>query len=402
MRIAQINMYQNGSTGNIMRNIAVHARKENLLIDTYSTNAFTYRYHKLPEAPLGHYYYGTYLENMIHYFTGRTIGFNGCFSYFATKRLITNLKKTKIDILHLHNLHGYCINLPVLFRYIKRQNIKVIWTLHDCWSFTGHCPHFEMVECEKWKHGCKKCPQIKSYPASILDDSTFMYKLKKKLFNDVSNMTIVTPSEWLAGQVKKSFLKEYECRVINNGIDLDTFRPIESDFRKKYSCEEKVIILGVASSWGIKKGLDIFARMAGELDEKYQIVLVGTNDIIDKQLPQNIISIHRTENQTELALIYSAADLFVNPTREDTFPTVNMEALACGTPVLTFQTGGSAEIIDKTCGSVVQKDDWDSLINEIVRIGKERPFSEKSCIDRAKHFDENIKYEEYIRLYKSL
>ena len=287
----------------------------------------------------------------------------------------------------------------MLFRYIKKNNVKVIWTMHDCWALTGHCANFDMVGCDKWKTECKKCPQYRDYPKSLFDNSKFMHKNKKKWFLGVKDLTIVTPSNWLEGIVKQSFLKDYPVKVINNGIDLTVFKPTESNFREKYNLKDKFILLGVAFGWGERKGLDVFIELSKRLSEEYQIVLVGTDDNTDKLLPDNIISIHRTQNQTELAEIYTAADLFVNPTREENFPTVNIEALACGTPVLTFNTGGSPEIIDESCGAVVAKNDIDSLEKEIYSF-KESFQSFSHCIARARTFNEAEKYLEYIKLYE--
>ena len=212
-------------------------------------------------------------------------------------------------------------------------------------------------------------------------------------------MTLVTPSEWLAGLVKQSFLKDYSVQVINNGIDLSVFKPTESNFREKYNCEGKKVLLGVAFDWGERKGLDVFIHLAKWLDDSYQIVLVGTDDNTDEMLPDNMISIHKTQNQRELAEIYTAADLFVNPTREDNFPTVNIEALACGTPVLTFRTGGSPEMLDETCGAVVECDDVAAMEREIIRLTNEQSLCEKNCLTRAKSFDGSKCFEKYIELY---
>jgi glycosyltransferase involved in cell wall biosynthesis len=227
-----------------------------------------------------------------------------------------------------------------------------------------------------------------------------MYNLKEKWFCGVNDLTIITPSQWLADLTRESFLKDYPVKVINNGIDLSVFRPRASDFRRKYHCDDKYLLLGVAFDWGIRKGLDVFVELAGRLPENYQIVLVGTDEKVDKQLPDNIISIHRTQDQTELAEIYTAADLFVNPTREEVLGLVNIEALACGTPVLTFRTGGSPECIDEMCGSVVDCDDTDALEKEIVRICTQKPYSLDACLDRAKEFDMNERFEEYVKLYE--
>lgn len=230
-----------------------------------------------------------------------------------------------------------------------------------------------------------------------------MYDKKKSWFTGVSNMILVANSYWTAEQAKQSFLNEYNVDVIYNGIDLNIFKPTESDFRQKYRCENKYIVLGVAFGWGERKGLDVLIELAKRLDgEKYQIVLVGTNDETDRRLPENIISIHRTQNQTELAKIYTVANVFVNPTREEAFGLVNIEALACGTPGVTFKTGGSPECFDKTCGSVVDKDDIGALKSEIIRICETKPYSKADCIYRASHFNKKEKFKEYIRLYEEI
>lgn len=400
MRVAQINMVHWGSTGNIMLQIAQAGRKLGIEMQTFSTCEASIRYKKMPPAPDGHLFYGSYVENNLHYYISRITGKYGCYSYFATWRLIRQLKAFRPDLIHLHNLHSAFLNFPALFKYIKKYNIPVVWTLHDCWAFTGKCPHFAIAACSRWKTGCHTCPQMEAYPRSVIDSSRSMWQKKKKWYAGMHNLTIVTPSLWLADLTKESFLKESDICVINNGIDLTVFKPTESDFRKKYDCQEKFVILGVAFDWGYRKGLDVFIEMAKQIEECYQIVLVGTNDHIDKVLPDGIISIHKTQNQLELAKIYTAADLFVNPTREDNYPTVNMESLACGTPVLTFRTGGSPEIIDDTCGSTVECNDLDSLINEIRRIKETDPFLKKACITRSKSFDMNQKYDEYLELYK--
>ncbi len=205
----------------------------------------------------------------------------------------------------------------MLFSYIKKHNIRVIWTLHDCWSFTGHGPCFSFARCEKWKNGCGCCPQLKSYPATIIDNTAWLWEKKKNWFNGLKGITLVTPSEWLARLVQESFLSKYPVKVINNGIDLSIFKPTDSNFRGKNGItDSQIILLGVAYNWSKKKGLDVFLSLAKRLPKEYVIVLVGTNIKIDEQLPSDVISIHRTNSQEELAEIYSAADLFVNPTRE--------------------------------------------------------------------------------------
>jgi len=399
MKTVLINSCNFGSTGNIMLEIAETAENGGYTAAVcYPQSRDNSRKQKEKDFIIG-----TRFSRNIHLMLAEITGLNGCFSYFSTLKLLKKLDKLKPDIIHLHNLHNCYINLSLLFKYIKKHNIKTVWTLHDCWAFTGHCPHFDMIGCDKWKTGCYSCPQYKEYPKSLFDNSKYMYRLKKKWFTDIKDMTIVTPSEWLASLVKESYLKDYPVKVINNGIDLNVFKPTESDFREKYALENKYIVLGVAFGWGKRKGLDVFIELAKRLDKgKYKIVLVGTDDNIDKLLPDNIISIHRTQNQTELAEIYTAADVFANPTREENYPTVNMESVACGTPVVTFNTGGSPEMLDETCGAAVAKDDNDAMYNEIIRICEAKPYSMEACIKKAKGFDKNEKFGEYIRLYEVL
>jgi glycosyltransferase involved in cell wall biosynthesis len=281
-------------------------------------------------------------------------GISGKGSKAGTKALLKEIDAIKPDIIHLHNLHGWYINLPMLFDYIKKNNIKTVWTLHDCWGFTAQCSHFTVENCNKWRTGCYNCPRYRIYPYTFVDRTDKMWKLKKEWFYGVQNLTIITPSKWLCDLTKQSFLGEYDVRVINNGINLDVFKPADSDFREKYGLQDKKIVLGVASSWSDRKGLDVFKELSQSLGEEYRVVLVGTNDVIDKTLPSNIISIHRTYNQTELAEIYTAADVFVNPTREETFGLVNVEAIACGTPVVTFDVGGTPETVNENTGIVVK------------------------------------------------
>ena len=395
MNIAIINACDYGSTGNIMFRVAELAQKRGHTVHTFvrgwKNNIPTSQYHHT---------IGSYLENGLHYKLSSYLGFNECYSYFGTLRLIRSLKNLNPDLIHLHNLHGWFLNLPLLFRYIKKNHIRVIWTLHDCWSFTGHCPHFDMIGCQKWKTGCHHCNLYRDYPQSKIDNSNQMYALKKKWFTNIENLTIVTPSIWLKNLVKESFLKEYPVRVINNGIDLNIFKPTRSNFKEKHLINAPYILLGVAFDWSDKKGLDVFCKLAKELTSEFKIVLVGTDETIDKILPTNILSIHRTKNQQELAEIYSAATLFINPTREETYPTVNMESIACGTPVLTFNTGGSPEILRESCGKVVEKDDYEAIKKEIIRICQSDEFDPQTIALRAKDFDKNQRFEEYLALYE--
>ena len=391
MRVVQLNVtYGAGSTGKIAFSVSELLDNEN--IENYVLYS-SGQCHKSNGIK-----YTTPNSIKIQTIIARVFGNYGFEAKGTTKRLVAHLEKIKPDILHIHNIHSHDCNLEILFKYIKANNIKTYWTFHDCWAFTGYCPYFDMVNCNKWKTECKNCPQ-KSKFSWFFDRSNQNFNKKKKLFKDL-DLTIITPSKWLANLVKQSFLKDYPVKVINNGIDLNVFKPTESNFREKYNLKNKFLILGVAFGWGARKGLDVFIKLSKILDEKFKIVLVGTNDEVDKQLPDNIISIHRTVNQRELAEVYTAADLFVNPTREENYPTVNMESLACGTPVLTFNTGGSPEIIDETCGAVVPKNDTEALYNQIIRICTDNPYLKENCLKKSESFDMNNRFKEYVELYK--
>ena len=332
----------------------------------------------------------------IHQILSRVFGDQGFHSYFSTLRLIKMIKKINPDVILMHNLHGYYLHLGVLFCYLKKFDGKVFWTLHDCWAFTGHCTHFTIEKCDRWKKECGNCPQIHKYPYSwFFDRSKKLYQKKKKLFLSVKDMTIITPSEWLSGLVKESFLSEYPCKVINNGIDIEIFKPTKNDFKVKHSIENKKMVLGVASVWSYEKGLDVFINLAQKLDDsKYKIVMVGTDDSIDKQLPKNIISIHRTNNQKELAEIYSAADVFLNPTREDNYPSVNMEAIACGTKVVAFDTGGCQEILSNFNGTIIKDKSLENVIKAIVAVTSDLQDGERHTKD-LHQFDQKICFEKY-------
>ncbi len=391
-KVAIINAVPYGSTGKIVRGISDIASYQDW--ETFTCYSWTKSMRKSSSDSI---MVGSFIGKVFHILLGRLTGFNGCFSWYDTWKLIRRLEKFQPDVINLHILHNWNINLPMLFSYIKKNNISVVWTMHDCWAFTGQCPHFVMVNCDKWKTGCYGCLQYREYPQAYVDQTKKMWALKKKWFTGVKNMTIVTPSQWLADLVAQSYLSEYPVEVINNGVDLSVFKPTDSDFRKKYHCEDKTILLGVAFGWGRRKGLDVFIELAHRLDERYQIVLVGTDNNTDKQLPENIISIHRTQNQQELAEIYTAADVFVNPTREDTYPTVNMEALACGTPVITFKTGGSPEIVNDTCGKVVNCNDLDGLLVAIMQCIENDATA--YCVESSRLFCQKKCYLHYIQLF---
>lgn len=390
MRVAQINATCGaGSTGKIALEIS------KLLTERGIDNRIYYASGK-SDYPLGvKYASDKYIK--LQALKSRIFGNYGFNSKSATKKLIKHLEDFKPDIIQLHNLHGHNVHLGMLLNYIRENKIKTYWDFHDCWTFTGYCPYYEMIGCERWKTKCEKCPQKSTY-SWFFDKSTWLYEEKKRLSQGL-DLTIIGPSDWTSKQAKTSFFGTYPVVTIKNGINLEVFKPTEGDFRKKYGLENKKIVLGVAFDWGVRKGLDVFLEIAKRLPSDYQIVLVGTNDEIDKRLPENIISIHRTANQRELAEIYTASDVYINPTRDEVLGLVNIEALACGTPVVTFRAGGSPECVDENCGSVVEIDDIDSLEREIVRICQDKPFAKEACFRKAREFDKNLKFKEYVDLY---
>ncbi|MEI7831709.1 MAG: glycosyltransferase [bacterium] len=350
--------------------------------------------------------FSSFWQVKAHVLQTRLQGKHAFYSKAATRRLVTYIEQLKPDVIHLHNLHGHYLNVEILFHYLATANIPVVWTLHDCWAFTGHCAHFDFVGCDKWRTGCHRCPQRRSYPISwLFDRSKESYHDKHALFTSIKQMTIVTPSEWLAQLTRQSFLSKYPVKVINNAIDLGAFYPVNGDrIRRKLQLEDKFVILGVATGFGVRKGLKYFIHLAEQVDEKAQIVLVGVNDDDRRHLPSGIIAIDRTESVTELAEFYSMADVFVNPTMEDNFPTVNIEALACGTPVVTFDTGGSPETIDAETGIIVPIGDLAALhqaVNKIRILGKDH-YSNRCVIRAAAKFSKAEMFMEYISLYRSL
>lgn len=391
MRIVQINTTCGvGSTGKIaiaISELLTQHGVENSILFSSATNGYELG------IQCGKSWY-----TKIQALKSRLLGNYGFNSLQETKKIIAKLDEFSPDTVLLHNIHGHDCNLEMLFSYFRKKQTKLIWVFHDCWAFTGYCTHFMFDCCDRWKNECNQCPQKNQY-SWFFDRSCTLYNRKKQLLSGL-DMTIITPSQWLADLVKQSFLKNYPVKVIHNGIDLTVFRPTPSDFRERYLIsKDAFLLLGVAFGWGMRKGLDVFIDLSQKLDtKKFQIVLVGTDDEVDKVLPKNIISIHRTQNQKELAEIYTEADLFVNPTREDNYPTVNMESIACGTPVITFRTGGSPEIVREGSGVVVDYNDIDALERGIKYIAQKKPFKSDVCCEYGKQFDKNLCFQEYLNL----
>jgi glycosyltransferase involved in cell wall biosynthesis len=324
----------------------------------------------------------------------------------ATNTLIKHIEEIKPDVIILQNLHGYYLNIEILFKFIRTLDIPVIWILHDCWSFTGHCTYFDSIHCEKWKTGCYQCPQKAVYPQSwLFDSSKSNFLNKKEIFTSIKNLALVTPSEWLTNLTKQSFLKDYRTVTIHNGVNLSIFKYQHSRLPlKKYNLEGVKYVVGVANIWNKRKGLDDFIKLSAVIDSETKIVLVGLKGRELKRLPANIIGIPHTDSTLELAELYSHAETFINPTWEDNFPITNIEALACGTPVITYNTGGCPEAVDANTGFVVPKGDIDGLLRGIDEIKKHgREHYRKLCRERAvRYFNCEDRYMDYKSVYEEM
>jgi glycosyltransferase involved in cell wall biosynthesis len=347
---------------------------------------------------------GTKWSIYLHVLKTRLFDLHGFGSTRATKKFIKQIETIKPDIIHLHNIHGYYINIEILFHYLAKVNIPIVWTQHDCWAFTGHCAYFDYVQCEKWKSLCYSCPQKTSYPASYgIDNSKTNFLKKKELFNLPQNCILVPVSKWLGNLLTKSFLNNFPVKQIYNGIDLSVFSPLQSD-KQPITKDNSFTLLGVSSFWTQQKGFDDFIRLSQLIDPETKIILVGVNKKQLKKLPANIQGICRTESREKLAALYSQADLFLNLTYEDNFPTTNIEALACGTPVLTYNTGGSIEAVTPETGFIVEQGDLQSIL-EIIKLlkSKQKTIERAVCRKRALDFyNKDDRYNDYLELYHRL
>lgn len=345
---------------------------------------------------------GNKMDFLTHVLKSRIFDLHGFGSRRATKKFINQIKDYSPDIIQIHNIHGYYINVQLLFEYLKTISTPVVWLLHDAWAISGHSAHFELDNKGNIPTKNSRKNQHKEYPKSLFcDNSKKNYQQKEEIFSGMNNLTIVTPSNWLAELVKKSFLNEYKIKVIHNGIDLNIFKPTKSNFRNENYLNDKKILLGVASIWSEKKGIHIFNELAARLGNGYKIVLVGVDKDISKKMNSDIICINRTNDVKELAGLYSTSDIFLNPTLEDNFPTTNIEALACGTPVITFDTGGSPESITNETGKIIKKGDIDEFINAIDYFN-DCIDNNHNCIKQARIFNKNDVFIKYIELYKEL
>ena len=334
---------------------------------------------------------------------------HGLASKRATKAFIRQIQEIEPDIIHIHNIHGYFLNYKLLFEFLTTYGRPVIWTVHDCWLYTGHCYYYSYEKCFKWEQHCERCPQKCKFPASLIFDRSHKnFNDKREAFNSLkkSHMRIVPVSDWMRGEMSRSFLKDYPYQVIHNGIDTELFAPCDPvEIRTLYHIPAgKKIYLGVASIWSDEKGLAEFKHMATQLADDEVIVMVGVSEAIKKQLPDNIIAIARTENIKQLAALYSAASAFINPTWQDNYPTVNLESIACGTPVVTYRTGGSIESITPDTGRIVEQGDVEGLLRAaraIKELGKQH-FSAPCRAYALAHFRKEDRYQEYLKLYETL
>lgn len=384
-----------GSTGKIAEQVGIIMKEEGWNV-YYAHGARRVNPSQLKTIP-----FSSVKTEYLHALKALLFNADGLGSTCETKKLIKQIKEIKPDVIHIHNIHGYYLNYKLLFDYLNSTDIPIVLTLHDCWNFTGHCAYFDFANCEKWKSNCYDCPLIGFSNMSLIDRTKYNYGLKKRLFSNNNNMYIVPVSNWLGNLVEQSFLKGKSINVIHNGIDLNVFKPYPKVTSDKFK------ILGVSNIWDKRKGLSDFYKLRESLPlDEFDIFLVGLSQKQIKGLPIGISGIERTSNQQELAKIYSDANVFINPTYADTFPTVNLESMACGTPVITYRTGGSPESLTESTGIVVEQGDIKGLYDAIVSIknnSDKSKFTPEICRKHAEfNFDKNSCFREYSKLFKSI
>ena len=392
--LIQINISANfGSTGKITEQIAAEATARGCkCYQVYSYGNPS----KLELIPTG-----GKLNRLLHYAEQRIFDDEGLASRLVTRKVIRQIRQIGPDVIQLHNIHDHYLNYRILFEYLNKSGIPVVWTFHDSWGITGHCFHPVPANCSRWKEeGCHDCPLRHKYPNNLLDRSTKNFELKRRLFSACENLTIVGCSEWQANFVRQSFLKDKTIKVIHNGIDINKFKPSSSE-----RSGGKFKILGVALPWVKEKGIDDFFRLRATLSQdEYEIIMVGLTKEQLATLPAGIRGIERTQNVEELVALYNEADVLLNTTYADNYPTVNLEAMACGTPVITYRTGGSPEAVDENTGIVVEQGDFDGLCGAIEEIrGNGKVHYSAACRDRAERlFDKEKCFKEYVELYDTL
>lgn len=396
MRVMQINCSSNGSTGVLARSI------HNALVQAGHESCFMYGMG--PDIGAGTYQISNFLDYRFHTYAGRLTGLHGYYSGSCTKKALVKIEEFKPDIVHLHNLHGDYINIGMLFDYIKHTGIRTLLTLHDCWMFTGGCAHFTMAKCERWLNECGRCMQQNVYPKSyVFDTSRKCLRDKKRWLSGLDNLRISAVSEWLAGEAKKSYLNRYEINTIYNGVNINVFKPTRKDISPKYGIQKgKFIVLGVSSLWNdTRKGLKQFVELRNKLSADYQIVLVGLSSDQRKEMPEGIIGITRTEDQTELAALYSIADVFVNVSPEETFGLVTAESLACGTPAIVSTQTACPEIISPATGCAVNTQDADEIAKYVRKICSGIiSINAEDCVSRIReYFTNEVMIKNYLDKY---
>lgn len=389
MKVLYINtVFEKGSTGRIVKDLGTMVEKNGGEYRAIYGRGYSEDYHAVKLT--------SKIDVFLHALFSRITDRAGFYSKKSTQHIVEYIRNYNPDIIHLHNLHGYYINLGILFEYLKNEyKGKVIWTLHDCWAFTGHCVHYSWVKCDKWKTQCFNCPEKKRYPRSMFMDNSYKNFLeKKKLLENLSDFMIVTPSVWLANQVRESFFKKCEIRTINNGIDLDVFKMKERKVEKYF--KGKKVLLSVMDGFDERKGCYDLIKLSKILPLEYQIVVVGISKKDLKKFPKEIEVIEKTESKEKLVEIYNKAEYFLNLTYEDTFPTVNIEALACGVPVITYDSGGSKESLSIESGIIIEKGNLKDIKETILK----KFFDSNNCRKQAEKFNKINRYQEYMALYE--
>lgn len=390
-KLLQINVTANwGSTGKIAEQIGLLAM--NLGWESYIAYGRMMNPSKSKLIKIGSWW-----DVYFHYVMSRFFDMEGLMSKRATRKLVKEIETIDPDVIHLHNIHDHYINYPILFDYLIRKDIPVVWTLHDLWAVTGHCA-INKVGCEKWMKHCSDCPLKAKWS---VDQSEKNYYLKKHFFSNIKNLTIVSVSNWLNCQVERSFMGTNQLCVLKNGVDIDVFKPTANDVRERYGIGNRKIILGVASVWDNDKGLHDFIKLSEALPNNWVIVLVGSTK--KKVTRCNIIYLPRTQNQQELAELYSEAHVLLSMSSSETFGLTIAESMACGTPVIVYNNTAQPELVSDGTGIVVSTGDIDGVLVSLDRFKDKLSFVSQKCRNRAKEcFDKNNTYEKYINLYNSL
>lgn len=398
MKVIQINsVYNFGSTGRLVKEI-----HEDLLNNGHKSYVIYGRGNKTEHTDKKIYRIGSKFEQFNHLLLTRIWDRHGFGSYNSTQNMLELIDSISPDLIMLHNIHGYYLNIRLLFLFLAKKKIKVVWLFHDAWPLSGHSAHFDLTREGLIPIKNSSFFQKFEYPASYaLNQSRRNFIEKKTLFSSIKDLTIVAPSYWLTSIIKKSYLKDRSVVTINNGIDLKEFKILDKKNSKKSQFINKKIILGVASVWTKKKGLDIFNELADKITDEYQIVLIGVREKDKKKFSNKIITLNRTENIYELVNYYNAAYVYVNPTFEDNFPTTNLEALACGTPVITFNTGGSPEALDANSGIVTNEKTSDAILFALNKMN-DNQIDPRNCRKRAELFSKERMFTKYKDLFSTI